>query len=64
MRLSRARADWATDTGPTDAAISIRVFVQVLLVIILGEVVFRCGFDFGGDRSEASGGEAWLIEVA
>src|SRR5579863_4356100 len=54
---SNSGSNLATHAGAAEAAITVRVLRQILLVIVLGEIKRRRLADFGGDRAQALGGE-------
>ena len=47
------RADRTYDTGPTHAAIPGRIFVQILLMVVLGKIKRRGRQNFCGDVAVA-----------
>src|SRR4029077_10767499 len=47
--------------GAAEAAIAVRIFGQILLVIILGEIKRRRIDDLGGDRPHPFGAERLLV---
>ena len=65
MPVRRSRS--AGDAGAARPAITVRILGEILLVIILGEIERRRGFDFGGDRTMAisvSVARRWLRNLS
>src|SRR5436190_10133782 len=57
-------SDGTGDARPPEAAVPIRIFREVLLVVVLGVVELGRGQDLGRDRAVARGGELNLEPVA
>src|SRR4051812_11573062 len=61
MSRRNAGADLAGHAGPAQPAISARIFGEILLMIILGEIEFRRVDDLGADGGIALGTQRLVI---
>src|SRR3954451_19052473 len=56
-----AGADRTGHAGAAEAAIAGRIFREILLVIVLGEIELACRRDLGGNRAQTPPGRRLLI---